>query len=193
MAAYVITSWRASNEPDGQGNYVSLTGRREGIISWLLSILRINPMVSIIVDATRIEFSQVSLSGSLRRVIPLPGVCSTIYGYYKPWKQALGIFVFLVWLITQIAIEASSAAPASGFVAMGFLFGLLVGIVCAVIYYFLNRTLTLGFVENSGAVSIIRFKRSVVENQDIDETQAGYVCQLVQSLVDARMHAVLHS
>jgi len=52
----------------------------------------------------------------------------------------------------------------------------MIGVVLALIYCFLNRTLTLGFVEASGFVNGIRFKRSVIENIDIDQTQAKTVC-----------------
>ena len=38
-------------------------------------------------------------------------------------------------------------------------------------------------------VSAIQFKRSVVENQDINEHQAGYVCQMTQYLVERRLRA----
>ena len=191
MATYVIKSWRAADQPDVHGNYVTIIGRKQGIISWLLTLFRIDPTVSITASATRIEFSEASLSGTTNRLIPLPGICSTLYGYHKPWKKALSIFIILGWLIAGVASAVASAGVAGDHVSVGGLFlGLLVGLVFAILYYFLNRTLTLGFVENSGVVSAIQFKRSVVENQDINQAQAGYVCQLVQFLVEARQRAV---
>ena len=191
MAAYVIKSWRATDQPDVHNNYVTITGRKEGMISWVLALFRIDPTVSITISDTRVEFSEASLSGSVRRLIPLPGICSTLYGYHKPWRKAVVIFFLLTFLVegSSNAIKNALSQPHP---AHDHLFlALVVGLVLSVIYYFLNRTLTLGFVENSGVISTIQFKRSVVENQDINEAQAGYVCQVVQALVEARQRAIL--
>jgi len=190
MAAYVIKSWRASNEPDVHNNYVTIIGRKEGVISWLLALVRIDPTVSITVSATRIEFSEASLSGSVRRLIPLPGVCSTLYGYYKPWRKTVAVFILVTSLAASLSSFLALARGNEHFSFGGLFVALIVGFFLAASHYFLNRTLTLGFVENSGVVSAIQFKRSVVENQDINEAQAGYVCQVVQALVEARQRAL---
>ena len=179
--AYVIKSWRAADQPDANNHFVAITVRKEGVISWVLARFGVDPTVSITVSDSRIEFSEASLSGSIRRVIPLLSVCSSVYGYHKPWKKALGIAIVLVWIITGV-----SSGVAGGFSFGGLFGGMLIGAIVARLYFFLNRTLTLGFVEDSGVLSAIEFKRSVVENQDINEEQAGYVCQLVQDCIEAR-------
>jgi len=179
--AYVIKSWRAADQPDANNHFVAITVRKEGVISWVLARFGVDPTVSITVSDSRIEFSEASLSGSIRRVIPLLSVCSSVYGYHKPWKKSLGIAIVLVWIIAGI-----TSGITGGFSFGGLFGGILVGSVVALLYFFLNRTLTLGFVEDSGVLSAIQFKRSVVENQDINEEQAGYVCQLVQACIEAR-------
>ncbi|WP_428148253.1 hypothetical protein [Delftia acidovorans] len=63
---------------------------------------------------------------------------------------------------------------------------MLIGWGIAAVIYFLNRTLTLGFIENSGAVNGIQFKRSVIENIDITQEQARQVCELMQKLIEAK-------
>lgn len=181
MAAYVIRSWRADTQLDENSHFVTIKGRREGIISWMLALFRIDPTVTITVSDTHVEFSEASLSGSVRRLIPLAGICSTLYGYHKPWKEALGILFMVTWLASR-AISIISDGPPSDALFYGLIFGLILSLV----YYFLNRTLTLGFVENSGVISSIEFKRSVVENQDINEAQAGHVCEIVQAAIDAK-------
>ena len=47
----------------------------------------------------------------------------------------------------------------------GGLVAVAIAAVVALIYYSLNKTMTLGFVENSGLISAIQFKRSVIENK----------------------------
>lgn len=163
MTAYVIRAWKVAGTPIAEtGNYVSIEGRAGGLISWLLSLLGVSPIVTIAVDQQRITFTEGSWSGSASRIIPLENVCSTYYGYYKPWKEAL-------------VFGALLAVPTFG-----------ISVILALIYYFLNKSLTIGFVEYSGVASAISFKRSVIEGQDIEEKQARFVCEVVQWLVDER-------
>ncbi|MEJ1973534.1 MAG: hypothetical protein WDM96_14050 [Lacunisphaera sp.] len=162
MKSYAITSWKASNQAvDERKNLVSISGRAEGFFGWLLSKLKIGPIVSVAISADEVRFSQGSLQGSITRVIPLENICSTYYGYNKPWLEAVLIAVLLGWI-----------------------FG--IGIILAIIYYYLNKSLVLGFVEMSGGVHIIGFKRSIIEGQNIDETSAAYVTELTQALIDNR-------
>ncbi len=51
-------------------------------------------------------------------------------------------------------------------------------------------SMTLGFVENSGLISAIQFKRSVIENKKIDEQHAAYVCDLTQHLIEAKFRSL---
>ncbi|MBE7494342.1 MAG: hypothetical protein HS117_05325 [Verrucomicrobiaceae bacterium] len=179
----VITKWRASNVPDaGDGRFVVIVGRREGIISWLLSILGVDATSSIQVSETRIEFEEASLSGKVKRLIPLKSVCSTLYGFTKPWKKALVIAALLFAASSFIATAMAEYGRGPNLLVL--LGGFVVSIVLGVVYYHLNKQFTLGFIEDSGHVSAIQFKRSVIEGQEINETQAAYVSQLVQALIE---------
>ena len=50
----------------------------------------------------------------------------------------------------------------------------------------LNRSLTIGIIEVSGVVSGIQFKKSVIENVDVDQKQAEIGCELIQALVERK-------
>lgn len=179
MQPLVLKEWKANSQPvDAEGNLISITGRQGGLIAWILALLKIDPTTSIKVSADRVEFSCASLSGTEFRMIPILSVCSTYYGYHKPWKAALAIIVVFGFIGVQIS-AATNSAP------IAFLF-LLLGIGVAFVYYFLSRTLTLGFVEHSGVVNGIRFKRSVIEGLEINQTQGNYICRLAQSLIEAK-------
>lgn len=177
MGTLVLKKWSAKNEfVDQEGNYVFITGREGGLIAWILALVGVDPTTTIKVSLNRVEFSQASLAGTNHRMIPLQGVCSTFYGYHKPWKEALGIFIVLAFLFSFVGKAANSSGV--------LIFGTLISIAIALAYYFLNRTLTLGFIENSGVPSSIKFKRSVIENIDVGEEQARYVCEVTQALIE---------
>ena len=190
MAALVLKQWMAHDTPvDSAGNYIVITGRESGLIAWFLARVGVDPTTTIKVSLKRIEFRSSSLSGTNNRIIPLQGVCSTYYGYYKPWKKALGLFIALMWLISSamsplLLINGNFTQRSFGI----FMIATLFSIVIALVYYFLNRTLTLGFVENSGVVSGIMFKRSVIENIDINEKQARYACELTQAIIERTLN-----
>ena len=160
---YVIRRWQIASQPiDESKNYVVIEGRAGGLVSWLLSLVKINPIVKMEINGDRILFNQGSLEGSATRIIPLENISSTFYGYTKPWKEALILGVVL------------------GALTFG------IGIIFGIIYYFLNKHLTVGFVEVSGVVNAIAFKRSIIEGQNIDENQARMVSDMTQQLIDAR-------
>ena len=175
----VIKEWKAANEPiDADGNYIRITGRQGGLIAWLLALMKVDPTTSIKVSQERVEFSSASLSGTEHRMIPILSVCSTYYGYYKPWKAAVGIFILFAFIAAQIAGVAGSGIGAFVVFALG--------LVISLLYYFLSRTLTLGIVEHSGVISGIKFKRSVIEGVEISPAQGAYICKIVQFLIEAR-------
>jgi hypothetical protein len=178
VSALVIKAWKVSEEQpvDAQGNHIAITGREGGLVAWILSKVNIDPTTTIRVGSERLEFSSASLSGTQSRLIPLQGVCSTYYGYHKPWKTAAAISFLSLFL----GISVMSSSFFGGLVLM------LAGFGIAALIYFLNRTLTLGFIENSGVVNGIQFKRSVIENIDITQEQARQVCELMQKLIEAK-------
>lgn len=181
MSALVIKSWESGTKPiDDQNNFVNITGRESGLIAWVLSLVGIDPTTTILVGLDRIEFSSASLEGTASRLIPLKNVCSTYYGYHKPWKSATSIMVALMLIGASIGL-------------MPFIICFLFGVIISPIYYFLNKTLTLGFVEHSGIVNGIRFKRSVIENIEINQEQAKAVCIIIQRLIEFKEKRTLQA
>jgi hypothetical protein len=174
----VVKSWRAdSSKQDEDGNFVAIECRQEGIIGFVMNALGIAPTTNIKVGSERVEFTAASLAGYSRKLIPLQGICTTYYGFRRPIREAILIAMVGVFLGGSII---SSASGAAGFII------LLVGIGLAILYYVLNKKLTLDFVENSGVVSGIQVKRSVIEGKKIEEEDAHRVCQIIQNVIEAR-------
>ena len=92
--------------------------------------------------------------------------------------------IFFLFFIMAMSFARGGGGAVGGF--MIFLITAGIGAVIAALVYYLNRTLTLGFVEQSGVISGIRFKRSVIENIDINQEQSKMVCLLVQRLIESK-------
>ena len=90
------------------------------------------------------------------------------------------MFIFFgILLGAEIAEGGSQGGAFTTFITSA-----IIGLLISAIYYFLNRKLTLGFVEQSGVVNGIMFKRSVIENVDINQEQAKNVCLIIQKLIE---------
>jgi hypothetical protein len=179
MTPLVLKEWKASNKPiDDKANWIKISGRASGILSWILAILQVDPTTTISISEKRIEFTLASLSGTEHRIIPLASISSSYYGYHKPWKSALVVFALWAYLSAMFCSLIHCQF-------IGYLFGFLFSSIIAIIYYFLNRSLTLGFIEVSGVGSAIQFKKSIIENIDVNEKQAEYVCEVAQYLIES--------
>ncbi|MEJ2756222.1 MAG: hypothetical protein P8104_10435 [Gammaproteobacteria bacterium] len=157
----VIKKWYAGNNANDNGNYVHLVGREAGLLSWLLSLLRIDATNEVEIKDNLIKFTTSSLAGQEKRIIPLNCITSAYYGYEKPWKAALLLTVLLLPF---------------------FFLGLIIG----PIYYFLNKNLTVAIVEASGWVGVFSFKRSIIEGQKINEDEAYHVIDIIRELIESK-------
>ncbi len=165
--ALVIKEWFASEEPNENGDYVFLSGREGGLVSWLLSVFGIDPTSEVKIQDDLIRFDTSSLAGIEKRIIPLASVSSAYYAYLKPWKVAL--------LLIVIALGLVNVSP-------WFIFFLAVGPA----YYFYNKELTIAVVEIAGTTSSFSFKASVIEGQSIDEDQAHKVIDIIRQLIEKK-------
>jgi hypothetical protein len=190
MNGLVLKEWAVGADSlDNKGNVIRIAGRKAGLISWLLTLMGIDPTVHFRVSKAKLEFRSTSLSGKQSRMIPLQNISSTFYGYYKPWKEAVGIFVLSFFIIQALTTALSAEFSQRMMIlsmASGVMIATLLGILVAVIYYKLNHLLTIGVVEVSGVVSSIRFKRSIIEGIDVDDTQSAFVCDTIEHLIDSK-------
>lgn len=185
MASLVIKSWRADLKGDDKGVHVIITGRRSGLIGLLLSLMGIDPITKVVVNQERLEFSWASLSGIEYRVIPLANICSTYYGFRKPWALAIQLWLLII-AVGYIAMDRLWYVDFAE-ILLGVGWVALIGAMIGITYYVLNQKMTLGFVESSGHINAITFKPSIIENVKIDEVQARNVSIVVQRCIEAKL------
>lgn len=178
--ALVIKSWSIKSNPSPGEPYVKVVARESGFWSFVFSLLGIDATTTLQVSSTRIEFERGSLSGFVRRLTLFGHISSTFYGRHKPWKTALAFF----GICTSIG-----SAIHNGW---GFLLFFLVGLLGGGLYYFLNRELMIGFVEDSGTTAVITFKRSVIEGQEIDEDQLQKLIAVIENLIKKQTADIGH-
>jgi len=186
-APLVLKSWYASDKPLPDGSFIQITGRRAGIVGFLFALLGIDPVTTLKVTNKRIEFHSSSLTGTSHRITPLGSVSSSYFGYFKPLFSALIIGLILGVIIAFVlgAIMGFDRGGAAGM--LGGIVGIGLGAVIAFVYYKINQTQTVGFVELSGDNYFIRFKPSVIEGVTVDEAKAKYAAELIQHFIQTRV------
>ncbi|MEL7022278.1 MAG: hypothetical protein AAGL69_00950 [Pseudomonadota bacterium] len=166
--ALVIKEWSCQREADEQGNFVKIVGREGGLIAWLLSLVGIDPVSEVEIKEDLIKFTDSSLAGKEMRVIPIKSVTSAYFAYGKPWKVAAGLIVAGLGSITVSKILT------------------LVLVLAGIVYYVLNKSLSVAVVEASGWVGDFSFKRSIIEGQNIDEQAGNEVIDVIRHLIQAK-------
>jgi len=179
--ALVPKSWYASPTPNTDNEYVSVVARESGLIAWLLALIKIDPTYRMSLSHTRLIYEASSLTGYRRVVVPVDSISSSYFGYHKPWKAA--------FLIVAIGFAVGSAivehAPSVGAVVMA------LSMVVALLYYFLNKELLIGIRDETGADYELVLKRSVLENQEINEAQMELVTSIVTAVIDSHIEQTL--
>jgi hypothetical protein len=171
--ALVIKSWKINSQPAKGEPYAQVIARQSGLISFLLSLIGVDATTTLIVSSQGFEFERGSLSGFVRRVTPFGHVSSVLYGRFKPWKKT----VFFVTLSLGISVALMGMSKMFGVLV---LFG---GVGLSLLYYFLNRELTIAFSDDGGIAVGIAFKRSVVEGQEIDEDALKRLVVIIEALL----------
>ena len=178
MSAYVVKSWEVNTNPNANGNYIEIHGRTPGLISWFLALMGIEPTVAVKVSDKTYSFESGSWGGRFYKSIPMGKISSVFYGYAKPWKEALAIFIILSSVLYGFFIPFANSVFGAGVISI------FVSLIVALLYYFLNKKLTLGVFEVGGGAIGIQIKRSVIEGKKLDETDAEHVGDLIKQLLE---------
>jgi len=172
--ALVVKKFYADTTPNSAGNYVEIEARQSGLIAWVLSLLQIDPTFFMQVSYNEIVYQATTLAGYRKTLITTGSVSSSFYGYHKPIKEAL--------IIVGLSLFFGYSLGKSDNVLAG-LFLVLIGLIVAVIYYFLNKKLSIGFSEINGDDYGLLLKRSVIENTEINEEQMKFVADIISTVL----------
>jgi len=182
--------------------FIRVVGRYKGILSWLLTNLRIGNRVEMTVKERDLTLRGSSLSGMSVVYVPLTKIRSTVCGYQHSLLALFFTIFFCLnaaWnLVGTIPIlikiladhsEASREAAATNLSILLFLafFWLLVGGIALLFFYLSKRVV---FAVDSGNLHGLAFKRSMVENAVIDLAEAERATVLLNRLVEAAVYQI---
>ena len=156
------------------GANVWIEARQPGITSFLLTVVGLDPNSSLRVTRGSISFQNSSVFGMNQVSTPLANIGAFVGGYKKPfWALVFSLMMFLFGLIFGLEFGATAFTF--------FIFLTLVGLV----YYYLQKTMFMGFETSGGGTYGFAFKASVLEGVGVDikrvESTIAYVNSLISS------------
>lgn len=163
------------DETGVSGANVWIEARQPGIISFLLTLVGLDPNSSLRVTRGSISFQNSSVFGMNQVSTPLANIGAFVGGYKKPfWALVFAGLMFFLGL--------SLAFMEDGGLFFGF-FAFLS--ICGLLYYYLQKTMFMGFETSGGGTYGFAFKASVLEGVGVDikrvESTIAYVNSLISS------------
>jgi hypothetical protein len=156
------------DENGSEGKFIEIEGRATGLISWILTILKLDTLTILQLKGDQLKVKASSLSGEVHTVMPLSAIETTQCGFSKS----------LIWL--NLAVIAFLYGVVSGDGGV-FLLMLLLAVVFGAIYYFSKR-IFLSATAGDTKVAIA-FKKGVMEGTNIDFDRTLTAIQLLNKLV----------
>jgi len=143
-------------------------------MSWILTLLKVDSETSLVVNKSGVDYKTSSFFGERTICVPISKISSTSCGFQKPVQYlVLAAICFLngfyYGLLARFSLETF------GFCALiGGLF--LLG-------YFLKKSIFIS-IQSSGAINVgMKFKRSVIENVDVDVLKAKESIYILNALI----------
>ena len=154
-------------EKDPKGEFIEISGRASGFLSWLLTTMGLHEITSFKITNDEVNFNVASLYGEVFHVVSLSRIASVQCGYYKPINLLIIGGLFLV---------------SSVFLGRFAIITILAGIVLIIIYFF-KKEISLGIETAGGAFFQVNFKKSFIENVAVDIDKAREAIALIRQKV----------
>jgi hypothetical protein len=172
-----------------ENEFLRIEGRAQGLLSWFLSLIGIDPVTILSCNKQAIKFESSAIrQGKTTLNIPLVAVTGVSSGITKPFALLVfGILFILGGIIGAILLPRNAGAVPR---AVSFSFGAIVGTVF-LIFYNLKKTMQFG-IYNGGdkPIAALCFKKSIIEGQNIDESKYESAANVIIKAV-VKIHYIL--
>jgi hypothetical protein len=173
MTALALKRFDINESAAGQEESLHVTGRQAGLMAFLMSLAKIDPITEIKCNDERIQVVQSSFFGRQTIDIPIGAVTGIVGGHKKPRGFLVAIPIVLI-LGGSMTGSAESAIP------------ILVALVISVIlfiFYIVKKEMAL-YVQNGGdALWGLSFNRNVIEGVAIDNEKVDRAIKLINRKV----------
>lgn len=154
---------------------ITVVGRAEGLISFILTILGLSNQTHFELFEDRILYRSNSLSLQIVNTVMMDHVSYTICTIYQPiWILFLGGLQLMAAFLLLLGSFFIGSGPALVFGALA---------LTSAYLFWTNRFLVMGITTSSGDSFGIGFKRSIIENVEVDFGKVRNAMRLVDQKV----------
>lgn len=171
-------------------NAVEITGRREGLVAFLLTLAGLSPTTSLVVNDSEAICRTTGLLGIEHRSIPMDRVAQVTSGSKVAFEYIVGaIMMLLVGLVMTTShlwnfeLVPLIGAPVVTAVAM----------VAMVALYLLNKRFFVGVFPQAGPSMILAFKPNVIEGVELNLDRAMEIAAIIRGSAVKGAVADLHT
>lgn len=168
MSALTLKKFHVNSQATGQEEAVHVIGRQGGILAFLLSLMKIDPVTELKCNDERVEVTQSSFFGRQTIFIPHGAVTGIVGGFKKP-KSLFLTMIFVLFFGATASVELGA----------GVLLGALVISLILFIYYILKKEMALHVQNGGDTLWGLSFKRSVIENVAIDINKVNETIRVI--------------
>ena len=176
----VLKHFHVSDDPAAEIG-VQILGRASGIVSWLLTLLKLSPDVELTITRTEASMRSASLSGVVQIYIPLQKVTATVCGYERSILALGAAILSALWFVVALlsALFENNREEVSS--DMAAVVAALVLAAAALLWYFLSKRIAI-VLETTHKHGVV-FKRSVIENVSVDLPEALRAIEIINARV----------
>lgn len=165
------------DETGVSGAHVLIEARQAGLISFILTLIGLDPNSSLKVTRGSIAFRTSSVFGSSQVSTPLPNIGAFVGGYKKPF---LALVLSVITLFCGFSLILAYGELGLYLSSLFFIISLV-----ALIYYYVNKVMFIGFETSGGGTYGFAFKASVIEGVGIDINRVEHTIDYVNSLISS--------
>ena len=172
MSVLVLRRFAVSDDPQ-QETLVWITGRKSGLMGWILTVLGLSAETTLRVTRKEMLFRDTSLSGSSDSLLSLKGGIASVHCENR--KPIAYLFVAVCFALSGIVVAFTATFA-------GAIGSLLLSGVMFVLYHF-NKSVSIRVQSKGGAVFGMRFKPSLIENVSVDQERVRRTIELINARI----------
>ena len=160
------------------GCYLAIQCRAQGLVSFILNLMKLEPNTTLVVSEGVISIEISSIKGKSKTMTPITQVAGFHGGYSKP------IDIIITGILCAIFFNIGDWLMYTlGDVYFGLsFFGLLIMLVCILLYIF-SKKLYMGYETSGGETYMLEFKKGVLGSMSVDIDKVNHALDLVNGVL----------
>lgn len=181
VTTMVLQTFRVSEDPTAAVG-IEIRGRASGILSWILTLIRLQDDQEFLLTDTDVSVRWASLSGFQHEYVPLGKVHGTLCGYQRSIWALIFTLLFAIGFVFYLLVGLFETNRQDVGADMGMAFGMLVLAAIGAAFYFFSKRIIL-LVHNGHKYLGVAFKRSLIENVSVDLPEALHAVEVINARV----------